>query len=174
MRDDQERAAPGCEESLQPLEHSQIEMIRRLVQQEQIRVGKECLGESDAGLLTTAERAHRLVQLFVAEPETHQHFFGSMLDVKPAGHFEVKTEAFIFRKELVELVAGCGLHCRFELSHPRQRGERFLERELSFLSHRPLALEARLLAENGDARAACDRDLAFGSSRQDRRRSGAG
>ena len=95
VRNDQERAAPGAEKPLQPLEHPEVEMIRRLIQQQEIGVGQQSLGERDPCFLAAAERPHRLIHLLAAEAESHEDFIGAVLDVEPAGDLKVKTQAFI-------------------------------------------------------------------------------
>ena len=120
VRNDQECAAPGAEESLQPVEHTEIEMIRWLVQEQEIGVRKQSLGERDPRFLAAAERPHRLIHLLATEAEPHEDFIRAVLDVEATGDLKVKTQAFILLKELVEDVAARGLHCVFELSHPGQ------------------------------------------------------
>jgi hypothetical protein len=136
-------------------------MICGLVQQQQIGVREQGLGESDTRLLPAAERPRRFIHVFTGETESHQDLVRAMLDVEPAGDLEVKTQAFILLKKLVEDVATGRLHGGFELSHVSQRREGFSEGELRLLADRPLALEAGLLGEDGDTRAAGDRDFAL-------------
>jgi hypothetical protein len=89
--------------------------------------------------------------LLAAEAEAHQDLIRAVLDVEPTGDFEVQTQAFILRKELVEDIAARGLHRKFELSHPRQCCQSFVESELRFFPDRSLALESGLLRQDSDA-----------------------
>jgi len=98
--------------------------------------------------------------LLAAETEPHENFFRAVLDVETAGDLKVKTQAFILLKELVEGTAARGLHSQFELSHPRQGCQGFIESELGFLPDRSLALESRLLRQDGHASTTGDRDFA--------------
>src|SRR5829696_2973066 len=65
MRNDQECASPRAQKPLQPVEHSEVEMIRWLVQEQEIGVREQSLGERDTRFLATAERPHRLIHLLI-------------------------------------------------------------------------------------------------------------
>jgi hypothetical protein len=120
MRNDQECASPRAQKPLQPVEHSEVEMIRWLVQEQEIRVREQSLGERDTRFLATAERPHRLIHLLIAEAKSHEDFISTVLDIEATRDLEVETQSFILLKEFVEGVANRGLHRNFERSHSRQ------------------------------------------------------
>jgi hypothetical protein len=64
VRDHQAGAVPAAEEGFEPLQHLEIEVVGRLVEQQQIRIGEESFYKGDTGLLAAAEATDRLVELF--------------------------------------------------------------------------------------------------------------
>ena len=92
-------------------------MIRWFIQEQEIGVRKQSLGESDTRFLAAAERPHQLIHLLVREPEPHEHFLRAVLDGEAPGDLKVKTQSFVLLKELVEDFAARRLHCVFQLSH---------------------------------------------------------
>ena len=63
MGDDQAGAIPRAQERLQPLQHLEIEVVGRLVEQEQIGIGEQRLGQGDARLLAAAQLVDRVSRI---------------------------------------------------------------------------------------------------------------
>ena len=55
MRDQENAAAIGLEKLLKPLDHTDVQMIRRLIQKEKIRLAQESLCKTDARCLSARE-----------------------------------------------------------------------------------------------------------------------
>jgi hypothetical protein len=58
---------------LEPLQRFDVEMVRRLVQQQHVCAGRERAGERRARELATGERVERAVEVVVAKAETVRH-----------------------------------------------------------------------------------------------------
>src|SRR5690349_14089873 len=77
MRDQQDRAGERLERCLQRLAAFQVEVIRRLVDDEEVRTGRDDEGEREASPLTARERKHRLLVFRPAgEEEPAQELLG--------------------------------------------------------------------------------------------------
>ena len=63
---DEQRAGPPAEVLLEPLEGVEVEVVRRLVEQEQVRVGDDQAGERRPRLLAAGQRRRRLGPLVAA------------------------------------------------------------------------------------------------------------
>src|SRR5690606_21110650 len=63
VRNNQAGAAPTSQEVFEPVEHRKIEMVGRLIEQQQIRVRQKRLGQRDTGFLSAAELFDWLVEL---------------------------------------------------------------------------------------------------------------
>src|SRR5690606_13618856 len=106
VRDDEAGAVPATEELLKPLEHLEVEVVRRLVEKEEVRIGQQRLGEGDSGLLATAEAGDGIIELVLREAEALQDFVGAVLDVVAAGGLEAEAEPVVFLHERLEIGIG--------------------------------------------------------------------
>ena len=59
----QQRLVAPVQETLQPFYHLQIQVVRRLVENQQVRVRYQHVGQRHTLLLSTAQLSHRLVQV---------------------------------------------------------------------------------------------------------------
>ena len=69
MRDEDHRGVERLELALEPLEALDVEVVRRLVEQEQVGIARERARERRAGQLAARERVERTVEVGVDEPE---------------------------------------------------------------------------------------------------------
>ena len=69
VRDEDHGRVERGELALEPLEALDVEVVRRLVEQQQVGVGRERAGERGAGQLSAGERVERAVEVGVREPE---------------------------------------------------------------------------------------------------------
>ena len=69
VRDEDDRSVDRLELPLEPLEVLDVEVVRRLVEQEQVGAARERAGERRAGQLPAGERAERPVEIVVGEAE---------------------------------------------------------------------------------------------------------
>ena len=129
---DQAGAVPTSQERLEPLQHLEVEVVGRLIEQQQVRVGEQGLGQRDTSFLATAEAVDRLVEHVFGESETEQHFIGAMLDVVPMGRIESRLQLVVFDQEVVEPITGIG-HAMLDLAHSVGNLKHVREGRTSFL-----------------------------------------
>ncbi len=80
MRRDEQRSRPAAEMLLQPLERPDVEVVRRLVEQEQVGVGDHEAGEGGPGLLPARQRGWWLRPFVPAEPEPGQRLVDPLVE----------------------------------------------------------------------------------------------
>ena len=73
MRDENDRCVQRLELPLQPFEAGDVEMVRRLVEQQQVGVAAERPPERGARELAARERAQRAVEMLLREAEAAQY-----------------------------------------------------------------------------------------------------
>ena len=88
MGDDDQRTLPAQQGLFQPLDRFQVQVIGRLVQQQQVRLAQDQLGQQRPGALAAAQVRQRLVVLVLVEAQPTQHLGDADLVVVAAGHFE--------------------------------------------------------------------------------------
>src|SRR5699024_1015420 len=88
VRDDQAGTGPAPEEIFEPLQHVEIEMVRGLVEKQQVRICEQCFREGDARFLAPAEAGDRIVELVLREAEPLQYLVGTMLNIVAASCLE--------------------------------------------------------------------------------------
>ncbi len=80
MRDQDDRVRVGREVFLQPVAGFEIEMVRRLVEQQQARASEQQLRERDTHLPAARERLARAFEVRRSETEPAQHGRDSQID----------------------------------------------------------------------------------------------
>ena len=88
MGDEHDRRVERRQLALEPLEALHVEVVRRLVEQEEVRVGREGAREGGARQLSAGERVERPVEVGVAEPEPTEDRRGAIAPRPPAGVLE--------------------------------------------------------------------------------------
>ena len=73
MRDEDDGCVERLELALEPLQAGDVEMVRRLVEQQQVGVAAERASERGARQLAARERSQRAVEVLVREAEAAQH-----------------------------------------------------------------------------------------------------
>ncbi len=89
---DQHPASIGGEPLDQPGFGVEVEMVRRLVEQEDIGLGEEDSGQFHPAALATGHGDHRLVQLVVPDPESSCHPLRLCFGNEPALRLELLME----------------------------------------------------------------------------------
>jgi hypothetical protein len=79
VRDDDQRAAVPLKELLEPVNGLEVEVVRRLVEQQRLRVAKQRLREQDADFLAAGDFAHLLLVQLVGDVEPLQQDRGVTL-----------------------------------------------------------------------------------------------
>src|SRR5688572_23365652 len=69
VRDDEDGAPRPLDEVLQPLYGAQIEVVGRLIEEDEIRLLHQQAGQGDAALLAARERAHRTLPVLGGETQ---------------------------------------------------------------------------------------------------------
>ena len=159
MGDDDERAPMGDQEPFEPFEGGQIEVVRRLVEEEEIGRFEERLRQGDAGLLAAAEGLDLHLPVRLVEAEPVQDRLGAMLDVVAAARLEGDRGGVIFGHQLFERrVVGRRAEGVFDRGHPLAQGVEGREGIQRLLADVAVAGEPRLLREIGDPQTAHRRD----------------
>ena len=70
MGDDQHTATVGTQETFEPLNHPDVEMVGRLVQKEEVWLAKQSLGQTDTRLLTAGEMLDILLEVIIRKAQT--------------------------------------------------------------------------------------------------------
>ena len=92
VRDEHERAVVRLEELLQPVDGRQVEVVRRLVEQQEVRLGCEDSRKLGAHPPPARERRERLLELLRREAESAKCDLHASLDVVAAKVFEARLQ----------------------------------------------------------------------------------
>jgi len=85
VADGQHRAVEGLEEALQPFHRVDVQMVGRLVQDEQVGRFQQQAAQQGAGALPAGESGQRALVLVRAEAQASQHHLNAALILKAAG-----------------------------------------------------------------------------------------
>jgi len=150
---------------LQPLERLDVEVVGRLVEQQQVGVAGQRAGQRSAGELAARERLQRAVQVLVAEPEAVQRRVDRLAPVVAAGVLELGL-----RDRIAVERAGARVPGRHRLLERRQplleleqvlrAGEHVVAQGDVAVARRPLVVQRELDVLGEHQLAAVDRALA--------------
>ena len=183
MRDKDDRVRVVREKVLEPVAGLEVEMVGGLVQQQEVRLRQQKLGERDPHLPTSAEVLRGQVELVGFEAEAEQDFFSLAFDGEAAAAIPfVTTLAVAF--DHLRVLGGVFLgverrHLLFELFNLDADGEHLLEREQGLVAERFTAMVKSVLREVAHRRAPGHGDFAGiggffpGQHAQERRFAGA-
>ena len=105
MADEQHAAPVLAQERLKPLRHADVEMVRRLVEKEEIRLAHERLRETDARLLSAGEMLDVLREIRLGKAEAERDAAQAALVVVAAEALEAVERAAVRRERLLVLRA---------------------------------------------------------------------
>ena len=97
MGRDEQRAVAPAEVLLEPLDRADVEVVRRLVEQQQVRLGDHEPGERRPGLLAAGQRRRRLRPLVAGEPEAGQRLVDPQVERVAAEDLELVLEVRVGR-----------------------------------------------------------------------------
>ena len=80
MGRDEQRAVPSPEVLLEPLDRPDVEVVRRLVEEQQVRVRDHEPGERRPRLLAARQRRRRPAPLVAREPEAGQRLVDALVE----------------------------------------------------------------------------------------------
>ena len=91
----EERAGASPEVLLDPLEGVEVEVVRRLVEEQQVRVGDDEARQGRAGLLAAGHRDRRPRPLVPGEAEAGQGLVDPLVERVPAQDVELVLEGLV-------------------------------------------------------------------------------
>ncbi len=101
MADNEQRAVPGLERALQPFDGLHVQVVGRLIEDEQIGALQQQPGQQRACLLAAAQVAERRLPLLAAEAQPLQHLADAHLVVIAAGTFKGLQRRAVLRHQRV-------------------------------------------------------------------------
>ena len=156
VRRDEERAGPPAEVLLEPFEGVEVEVIGRLVEQQQVRIGDDQARQRRPGLLATRQGRRRLRPFVPREPEAAQRALDPLVE-------RVATEDLVLMEKLGIGVVGhpsLALHRRQPLGHPIEMRRAGPDRGPQVRRGHERLVEVGLLGEQAERQAALAMDLA--------------
>ncbi len=156
VADDDHAAGEAAQERLDPLGHLDVQVVGRLVEQQQVAARREDLGQRQPALLAARERGHRLVQLGRAEAQRAERGQQPLLEIEPAARLQLGQQPRLMRQPCLELrFAEAGLADRLAgrlelLGQPLHLAQHLAR----LVQHGVPQVEAGVLGQVADARAA--------------------
>ena len=144
--------------ALEPLERGDVEVVGRLVEQQQVGVARERAGERRARELAAGERRERAVEVLVAEAEAVQRRVDLVAPAVAAGVLEPRLGGRV-GAERGRVGRALG-HRRLELGQALLDRQQLLGAAEHVVAQRQLALARRALVVQGDPRALGEHELA--------------
>ena len=102
VADDHHHPGPGCHRVVQPLARVQVQVVGRLVQQQDVRAAQEQRGQRDQDGLAAGEPLHPVVEAEVGEAQAVEPGAGALLDVPVVTHGGVEVRARLTRLDRVQ------------------------------------------------------------------------
>ena len=158
VRDEDHRRVDRRQLALEPLEALDVEVVRRLVEQQQVGIAGKRAGERGARQLAAGERGELAVEVGVAEAEAAEHRCGAVAPAPAAGMLEPRLRLAVALQRRLVVRAGWPSPARAREAPPRSgRGGGPRDR---VLTQRQAAVARRALIVERDAGALLQRDLA--------------
>jgi len=146
--DDEDDAVVAGQEALEPLDALEVEGVGGLVEQQDVGVAQQQLGEADAHLPAAGELEGRLVEVLHGEPQAAQDLAGAALELVAAGGLEAVAGAAVLLHGGVEGVGVLlGGHDLLELGDALAQVRDLGRGGHDLLEGRAVAGELRLLLE---------------------------
>ena len=143
---------------LEPLERLHVEVVGRLVEQQQVGVAGQRAGQRSAGELAARERAQRAVEVGDLEAEAADHAERALAPVVAAGVLEPGLGAPVLVVGL--LVAGAVGHLLLELGQPLLDRDQVGAAGQHVVAQGQVAVARRALVVQGDAGVLLEDELA--------------
>ncbi len=156
VRSDQERAATPAEVLLDPLEGGDVEVVGRLVEEQEVGIGDHESGQGGAGLFPAGQRGRRLSPLIPAEPEARQRLVDALIERVAAEDLELVLEMGV--GGLLDAVVA--LEVGERLGHPVEVRGALADRGPKVRRGHELVVEMRLLGKQPERQPALPMDLA--------------
>ena len=156
--DEDDRRIERRELVLEPLEALDVEVVRRLVEQQQVGVDRERAREGRAGQLSAGEARERPVEVLVAEAEAAKRPRGTLAPGPATRVLELPLRVRVAPQR--PLVVRAGGHLALEAPELLLECEQVLRPRDGVLAQREVELARRALVVERDARALGERQLA--------------
>ena len=118
MGDGEDRAFKARNVFLEPLHRVHVQMVRRLVEKQNIRLLQKQSGEIHPRFFAAGERRKQLLALRLRDHQAVADLIRLGVDFIPAARFKAACERVILRKDLLWRMLGHGLlqlpHARFD------------------------------------------------------------
>ena len=158
VRHEDDRGVERLQVRLEPLEAVDVEVVGRLVEQQQLGVARERARQRRAGELTAGERREAAVQVLVAEPEAVQRRVDRLAPVVAAGVLELALRGAVGGEgRVVERAVGHRGLQRRQLLLERQQ---LLAARQHVVAQRQVAVARRALVVQRDPHALLEDELA--------------
>ena len=161
MRHDDHRARPLLEIALQPFDALEIQVIRRLIQQQEIRLLQQEARQQGAGLLAAAEIADGLLILGLGEAQAAQHPLDAGLVGVAARALKGIEPAAIASHRVLLQIGIIGRHRCLEATQLGLLRVQLREDRVHRLPQRRIALEIRRLRKVAQSHIPRAMDLAL-------------
>jgi len=177
VRDEHDGGVDRLERPLQPFEVGDVEVVRRLVEEEQVGVAAESAAERGARQLAAGERVEPALQVRVGEAEPAEDGGGALAPVVAAGVLEPRLRLGVAaQRGRIVLARG---HRLLEPAQLVLEGDEIARAGEHVLAQRQAPLEWRPLVVERDPRSLLERELSAvhlglaGEHPQERRLAGA-
>lgn len=158
--DEEDRALEIFEEPFEPEAAIDIQVVGGFVQEEDVGLFEEELGEGEAALLPAAEAANGDVELGIGEAEAVKGCIDLVVDGVATGGFHVALDAFLELHELVEFIALSRGHFLVDFIEVAVEGVEAFEGGFGSAAEGFAGVEDGVLVEVADAAAALEEDFA--------------
>ncbi len=163
MGDEDHCGVERAEPLLEPLEAPHVEMVRRLVEQQEVGIAGERAAQGRAGQLSARESVQLAVEVLVAEAETAKTRCRPLAPVPAAGVLEPSLRVGV-APQRGRIVPALG-HGRFERTQFVLQRNQIRGARQRVLAQRQSLLQRRALVVQRDTRALREGDLAAGDAR---------
>ncbi len=181
VRHQDDRARIGAEELLEPVPRLEVEMVRRLVEQQHVRALEEQAGERDPHLPAAAELADVSLEVRLAKAEPREHRLGAALEIVATAVVPLLAGGGILLHQLRVAVGARvgGFQPVLEIATTKLERVDLVERGQRRDEHGPAARADDLLRQVADGRSLLEANLASvgldepGNDAKERRLAGA-
>ena len=116
VADDDDRPAEAEQVLFQPLDGGQVQVIGRLVEQQQVGLADEQLGQRQPGALPAGQGGDRLLPCLAVQPDAQQRRLQLMPPGVSAGQLEVVLDVLVSVERLVQCFAGLVGHLMLDVA----------------------------------------------------------
>ncbi len=108
VRDDEYRSFKALQEAFEPFQGVNVQVVGRLVKEEEIRVGEKQPGQAQSGFLPTAKNVHRRVLVQIEQVQSAKHGADAGLDAVAPQPLKGSEGLIVFGQEAAQfVVSGC-------------------------------------------------------------------